>query len=128
MNRESLLTSLESLVAALKEQDNNQTTHSQEYIRKVFALGFKHGLDEAREQLLVSSVHIDTPVDVYAGELCVSGSVEVAEEYVYEWVRDNVYTVSSVDAALEIIKDNRMNIDEVIDGALNPNYDTSKVV
>ena len=128
MNRESLLTSLESLVTALKEQGNNPSQHSQEYIRKVFALGFKHGLDEAREQLLVSSVDIETPVDVYAGELCVSGSVEVAEESVYEWVRDNVYTVSSVNAALEIIEENRMNIDEVIDGALNPNYDTSKVV
>ena len=129
MNRESLLTSLESLVTALKEQgNNNQPQHSQDYIRRVFALGFKHGLDEAKERLLASTVHVEAPVDLYVDSLSISGTVEVQEEYIYEWVRDNACVARSVGGALEIIEDNRMDIDEVIDGALNPNYDTSKVV
>lgn len=121
-----MLTSLESLVTALKEQGN--TNHDGEYIRKVFALGFKHGMDEAKERLTYTDVEIETDVDLYVGNLCISGSIKVSEDLVHDWVRDNATWVGSVDDALTIIADNRVDIDEVIDAALNPNYDKSKTL
>lgn len=126
MNREALLTSLESLVTALKEQGN--TNHDGEYIRKVFALGYLHGVQRQTDHLCSEYVEIEQYVDLYVDGLNISGNIDVEQEPVYHWVRQTALSFTDYKSANADLVSEGFSIDDAIDAALNPNYDTSKVV
>lgn len=126
MNRESLLTSLESLVAALKEQGN--TNHDGEYIRKVFALGYLHGAQRQIDHLCSEYVDVEQYVDLYTDGLNISGNIEVERDVVHEWVRQSALSFIDYKSANADLASEGFNIDDAVDAALDPNYDTSKVV
>jgi predicted DNA-binding protein YlxM (UPF0122 family) len=126
MNREALLTSLESLVTALKEQGN--TNHDGEYIRKVFALGYLHGVHQQTDHLQNEYVEIEQDVDLYADGLNISGSIDVDQEAVYNWLRRVNLSFTDYNQALRHVTSLGFDIDDAVAAALDPNYDASKVV
>jgi len=121
-----LLTSLESLVTTLKEQGN--TNHDGEYIRKVFALGYLHGVHQQTEHLHGEYVDIEQSVDLCAGDLNISGSIDVEEEAVYKWLRRGNLHFTDYKQALCHLTELGFDIDDAVAATLDPNYDFSKVV